>query len=327
MKTHAFRVYQHGNPSVMFWEEVDLPDPGRGEVLIRHTAIGVNLVDSYMRYGLYPGLTPPSGLGVEAAGVIEAVGRGVKDFKAGNRVAYAGGAPPGAYAEARVRGTGGLVKLPGWLDERTAAAALAKGRTVEYLFNRTHKLKKGETILFHAAAGGVGLIACQWARAVGATVIGTVSTDDKAALAKRHGCRHPINVKKQDLVAEVARITKGRGVDVVYDSIGLDLWRATLECVRPLGLVVSFGSASGPPPPFDVQNEGMRKSIYLTRATTANYMTGDDIIKASTQAVFRMIKSGAVKIRVGQTYALEDARDAHRDLEGRRTTGSSLLIP
>lgn len=327
MKTHAFRIYQHGNPSVMFWEEVDLPKPGRGEVLIRHTAIGFNMIDTYMRSGLYHGVSLPSGLGVEGAGVIEAVGPGVKDFKVGNRVAYSGGSAPGSYAEARVCGTGGLVKLPGWLDERTAAAALAKGCTVEYLFNRTHKLKKGDTILFQAAAGGVGLIACQWAKAVGATVIGTVSTDEKAALAKRHGCRHPINVKKQDLVAEVMRITKGKGVDVVYDSIGLDLWNASLECVRPLGLVVSFGSASGPPPPFDVQNDGIRKSIYVTRATTANYMTSDAIVKASSQALFRMMKSGAVKIRVGQTYALEDAPDAHRDAEGRRTAGSSLLIP
>lgn len=327
MKTHAFRFYEHGGPEVLKWEAVDLPDPGPGEVLIRHTAVGFNFVDTYMQSGLSHPTPLPSGIGVEGAGVIEAVGPRVTGFTTGDRVAYSGGAPPGSYAEARVRSTTGLVKLPDWLDDRSAAAAMSKGRTVEYLFNRTHKLKKGDTILFQAAAGGVGLIACQWARAVGATVIGTVSTEEKARLAKRHGCKYPIIPGKQDLVAEVMRITKGEGVDVVYDSIGKDLWQTSLDSVKRLGLVVSFGSASGPPPPFDVHREGIKKSIFVTRATTVNYMTSDAIMRASSRSLFRMMKSGAVKIRIGQSYKLKDAPKAQRDALARRTTGSTVLIP
>jgi NADPH2:quinone reductase len=330
MRTHAFRVDQPGGPEALKWVAVDLPPPGRGEVLIRHTAIGFNFVDTYMRRGTHHIRAFPTGIGVEGAGVIEAVGRGVAGFRKGDRVAYSSGAAAGSYAEARIRSTRGLVKLPRWLDDRTAAAAISKGMTVQYLFNRTHKLRRGETIVLHAAAGGVGLIACQWAKAVGATVIGTVSTEAKAKLAKRYGCKHPIVVTpetKQRLVDEVMRITKGQGVDVVYDSIGRDLWDTSLACVKRLGLVVAFGFSSGPPPPFDVAGEGSKKSIYVTRATTVNYMTSDAIEQASARALFVMMKKGAIKVRIDQTYPLREAARAHRDAEARRTTGQTVLIP
>ncbi len=321
MKTHAFKIYKTGAPSVMKWEEVTLGKPGRGEVLLRQTAVGFNMVETYFRSGLYPLPGLPSGIGIEAAGVIEAVGPGVKGLKAGDRVCYAGGRPMGAYAEA-------LIKLPSHVDERTAAAAISKGTTVQFLFNEAHKLKKGETIIFHAAAGGVGLIACQWARAVGATVIGAVSTEEKARLAKRHGCKHPIVVKKpQDLTDAAMRITKGVGVDVVYDSIGKDLWQSSLDSVRRRGLVVNFGSASGTPPLLDLAFEGGRKSAYFMRAAGGNFLTGPDVRRAAARHLFRMIKSGAVKIRVGQSYPLKQAAKAHRDAAARKSTGSTLLIP
>ncbi|MBI2962018.1 MAG: quinone oxidoreductase [Betaproteobacteria bacterium] len=329
MKTHAIRIHATGDPSVLNWEEVSLPDPGPGEVLIRHTAIGFNYIDTYFRSGLYPlrADTFPCGLGLEAAGVVEAVGPQVKNFKIGQRVGYAGGARMGAYAEARIANADDLIKLPSWLDDRTAAAVLVKGMTVQYLFNRTHKLKKGETILFHAAAGGLGLVACQWARALGATVIGTVSTDAKAKLAKRYGCRHPIVTSRQDLVSEVMRLTKGKGVDVVYDSVGKDTWDASMECVRRLGLMVSCGSTSGKPPPYDIGTDGMKKSAFITRATTANYMTSGEIRRASARVLFRMMRAAPIKVLIGQTYALKDAARAHIDAEARRTTGSTVLLP
>lgn len=330
MKTHAFRIDAPGGPEAMKWVELDLPAPGKGQVLIRHTAVGLNFVDTYLRRGTHHTAEFPSGLGVEGVGRVEAVGRGVRGFRPGDRVAYSSGDVADSYSEARLRGTRGLVKLPAWLDDRAAAAAFSKGRTVQYLFNRTHRLRKGETILLHAAAGGVGLIACQWAKAVGATVIGAVSTPAKAALARKYGCRHPIVVTpatKQDLVDAVMRITKGKGVDVVYDSIGKDLWDTSLACVRRLGLLVAFGFSSGPPPPFDVAGEGSKKSIYVTRATTVNYMTSDAEEQASARALFAMMKTGAVKVRVDQTYALKDAPQAHRDLEARKTTGQTVLLP
>ncbi len=327
MKTHAFRVHETGGPDVMKWEEVDLPKPKKGQVLIRHTAIGFNMVETYFRKGLYPPRDPmPMGAGLEAAGVIEAVGPGVEGFKPGNRVVYAGG-PLGAYAEARVIDAVHLSKIPAWLDDETAAAALSKGRTVQYLFNRTHKLKRGDTILFHAAAGGVGLIACQWAKAVGATLIGTAGTDEKCRLAKRYGAKHVINYRKQDFVSEVMRFTKNKGVDVVYDSVGKDTWNGSIKCVRRLGLVVSFGSASGPPPPLDIAADGVKTSAYFTRATTVNYMTSPEIERASTRHLFRMMKSGAVKVKIGHTYRLRDAVQVHKDAEARKTTGAVVMIP
>ena len=326
MKVHAFRVYEPGDASVLRWEQIDLPGPERGEVLVRHTAVGFNMVDTYMRSGLYYRGAMPIGLGIEAAGVIEALGPGVAHVKVGDRVAYSGG-PPGTYAEARVIPAASAIKLPVWLDDRIAAAALTKGCTVEYLFTRTHKLKKGETILFHAAAGGVGLIACQWARAIGASVIGTVGTEEKARLAKRNGCRYPIVYTARDWPGEVMKITKGAGVDVVYDSVGKDTWEGSLECLKLRGLLVSFGSASGHPRPFDLAVEGIRKSIFVTRATTQNYMTGPEAQHASARALFRRMRDGTLKIRIGQTYALKDAPRVHEDAEARRTTGSTVMIP
>lgn len=316
----------------MQWEAVDLPAPKRGEVLLRHTAVALNFIDIYHRSGLYPVGMLPSGLGVEAVGVVEAVGPGVRDFKVGHRVGYMGGERSGkyslgAYAEARIQSAEYLFRLPAWLDDQTAAAVVSKGRTVEYLFNRTHKLKQGETIVFHSVAGGVGVIACQWARAVGATVIGTVGTEEKAKLARRFGCHHVVVTGKQDLVKEVMRITRNKGVDVVYDSVGKDLWDSSLECVRRLGLVVSFGSASGIPRPFDLGKDGIKKSIFVTRATSANYMSSPEIKAASTRALLRMMRQAPIRPWIGQTYPLKEVARAHRDAEARRTMGSTLLLP
>ena len=328
METHAFKIYETGAPSVMKWEKVVLGKPDRGEVLLRHTAIGFNMVETYFRSGLYPMPGLPSGIGSEGSGVIEAVGRSVKGFKPGDRVCYAGGVPMGSYAEARLIPAAGLIKLPAHVDEATAAASLLKGTTVQFLFNEAHKLKKGETIIFHAAAGGVGLIACQWAKAVGATVIGVVSNDKKARLAKRYGCKYPVvATKPRELTDAVMRITKGVGVDVVYDSVGKAMWQSTLDSVRRRGLVVNFGSASGKPPLLDLAFEGGRNSAYFMRATGGNFMTGPDVLQSATAQLFRMIKSGAIKICVGQTYPLPNAAKLHRDAAARKTTGSTLLIP
>lgn len=327
MKTHAFVIRQYGDESVLNWEDMELPAPNAEQVLIRHTAIGVNFVDIYMREGHHTRLQLPAVLGVEGAGVIEAVGAGVRDFSVGDRIAYAGGDRPGSYCEHRLRNTHGLIKVPDWMDDKLAAAAMTKGMTTEYLFNRTHKLMPGETILLTAAAGGVGLIACQWAKSVGAIVIGTVSTDEKAELARAHGATHVIVTTRQNVVEEVMRITGGRGVDVVYESIGKDSWKDSLECVKLRGLVVCFGTASGNPPPFDVVEEGGKKSIYVTRATTANYQTDDAIRRQSAANVFEKIKSGDLKITVQHTYALRDLPQAHRDIAARKTTGQVILLP
>lgn len=327
MKTQAFIIERFGDESALEWRDIELPAPGHGEVLIQHTAIGVNFVDIYMRQGGHTRLPLPAILGVEGAGVIEAVGAGVSGFSPGDRVGYAGGGKPGSYCVRRIRTTEGLIRLPDWLDDQTAAAALSKGMTVEYLFNRTHKVQAGENVLITAAAGGVGLIACQWLKAVGAVSIGTVSTQEKATLARAHGCDHVIVSSRQNVVEECMRITGGRGVDAVYDSIGKDSWRDSLECVRPLGLVVCFGAASGPPPPFDLLEDGSRKSIFVTRATTANYQTTDEIRRASAENLFVMMHSGKVKIAAGRTYPLRDLPQAHADIANRRTTGSVVLIP
>ena len=326
MRTHAFMVHETGGPAVLRWEDVDLPDAGRGDVLIRNTAVGVNFADIYLRRGQNPARLP-TGLGIEGVGVVEGVGPGVKAFKRGDRVGYAGGARPGSYAEACIHTAEQLVKLPRWLDDKIAAAALTKGMTVQYLFNRTHRLRPGETILFHAAAGGVGLIACQCARAVGATMIGTVSTDEKGQLAKRNGCKHVIVTGRRNVAEEVNRLTNGQGVDAVYDSIGKDSWADSLKSVKKLGLVVCFGTASGPPPPYDVVRDGLANSAYVHRATTVNYMTSDEIRQKAARHLFRMLKSGTVKIRIGGTYPLRDAPRAQDDMERRRTTGSLVLLP
>jgi NADPH2:quinone reductase len=328
MKIHAFIIHKHGGPEVLSWEEVDLADPAAGEVLIRNTAVGLNFADIYLRDGgpSHP-VKLPTGIGIEGVGVIGKVGRGVKAFKPGQRVGYAGGAKPGSYSEAVLKSAQQLVRLPTWLDDKTAAAALTKGMTVQYLFNRTHKLKKGDTVLFTAVAGGVGLIAVQWAKAVGARLIGTVGSDEKAALARRHGAKELIVTSRQNTAEEVMRLTNGRGVDVVYDSVGRDSWEDSLKSVKRLGLVVCFGAASGPPRPYDLLVDGLKGSPYIHRATTVNYMTDDEIRQKSARHLFRMLKSGAVKVRVGQTYPLRDAAKAQADMAARRTTASTVLLP
>ena len=328
MKTHAFILHEHGGPEVLKWEEIDLPDPGPGEVLIRNKAVGLNFADIYLRMGgpSHPAKLP-TGIGIEGVGVIEKIGRGVKTFKPGQRVGYAGGAKPGSYSEAVLKSAEQLIKLPSWIDDKTAAAALTKGMTVQYLFNRTHKLKKGDTVLFTAVAGGVGLIAVQWARTVGARLIGTVGNDDKAALARRHGARNLVVTSRQNTAEEVMRLTNGQGVDVVYDSVGRDSWEDSLKSVKRRGLVVCFGASSGPPRPYDLLVDGLKGSPYIHRATTVNYMTNNEERQTAARHLFRMLKSGAVKIRVGQTYRLRDAPQAQADMAARRTTASTVLLP
>jgi len=328
MKSHAIRIHETGSPSVMKWEEINIGEPAPNEILLRHTAIGFNMIDTYHRSGLYPTPPKPCGLGGEAAGVVEAVGRRVRQLKVGDRVAYGGSAIGlGAYSEWRVLKADWLTKLPRWLDDRLAAAILTKGRTVEYLFNRTHKLKKGETVLFHAAAGGVGLIAGQWAKSVGATAIGVVGSPDKSKVARRNGYKHVIVSGKSDIAEEVMRITKGRGVDVVYDSVGKDTWQASLDSVRKLGLVVSFGSASGEPPPYNVSLDGRKNSAFIHRATMPNYMTTPEIAAASAAKLFAMVRRGAVKARIDDSYTLKEVVRLHRDAEARKTTGQVVMIP
>lgn len=324
MKARAIRIHKYGPPSVLKWDEIDLPNPKADQVLIRHTAVGFNFADTYFRNGLYKVAGFPAVIGIEGAGVIEAAGSQVPGLKAGDRVVFGGGGP-GTYSQASVRGAGEVIKLPGWLDDRTAA--LTKGCTVQYLFNQVHKIKRGETILFHAAAGGVGLIASQWAKALGARLIGTVSTPEKARLAKRHGAAHVINTSKQDIAKEVKRLTNGQGVDLVYDSVGFDQWHASLASVRKYGLVVLFGSASGKAPPMDFWEVGAETAAYFLRAKASNYVYDATSRGRSARHLFRMIKSGAIKIRIGQSYALKDAAQAHRDAEGRKTTGSTILLP
>ncbi|NQV55233.1 MAG: quinone oxidoreductase [Rhodospirillales bacterium] len=326
MKAHGIRIHKYGPPSVLKWEEFDVPKPGPGHVLVRHTAIGFNFADTYTRSGLYTVPSFPSPIGIEAAGVVEALGPGVTGIKIGDRVAFGGGGE-GTYTEASLRAVDTLVKLPKWLDDKTAAACFTKGTTVQYLFNQTHKIKKGETILFHAAAGGVGLIASQWAKAVGVRMIGTASTAEKARIAKRAGCAYVINTSKQDIAKEVKRLTNGQGVDVVYDSVGHDQWAGTLASVRKYGLIVLFGSASGKAPPLDLWEDGAKTASYFIRAKAANYVYDGDSRRKAARHLFRMMKSGAVKIKIGQTYALKDAAQAHRDAEARKTTGSTVLMP
>ena len=322
----AIRIEKNGGPEVMQYVEVELGAPGPGQALVRHAACGLNFVDVYFRTGLYP-QTLPAGLGMEGAGVVEAVGPGVTHVKPGDRVAYATGVP-GAYAQVRVMSAEGLVQLPDAIDFETAAAMMLQGLTVQYLFRRTQPvLQGGETILFHAAAGGVGLIACQWAKALGMTMIGTVGSDEKAALAKAHGCTHVINYNQENFVERVREITAGRGVPVVYDSIGKDTFIGSLDCLSPLGTMVSFGSASGPVPPFGLQELASRGSLYITRPTLFTHVKQRANLEAMTADLFEMVASGKVKIDINQRYALQDVAQAHRDLEARKTTGSSILIP
>lgn len=321
----AIQCFSNGGPEVMEYVDVEVGEPGAGEARVRHHAIGLNYIDVYFRTGLYPQQLP-SGLGMEGAGVIEAVGSDVKHVKPGDRVAYAC-RPPGAYADVRVMPAGSLVKLPDSISFDMAAAMMLQGLTVQYLFNRTFALKGGETILFHAAAGGVGLIACQWARALGVTMIGTVGSDEKGELAKAHGCTHVINYNKENFVERVKELTGGKGVPVVYDSIGVDTFLGSLDCLSPLGLMVSYGSASGPVPPFSLNELASRGSLFITRPTLFSYAAQRNDLEAMAADLFRMVESGKVKIEINQRYALKDVQQAHRDLESRKTTGSTVLLP
>ncbi|HXU51693.1 MAG TPA: quinone oxidoreductase [Casimicrobiaceae bacterium] len=321
----AVRIHKTGGPEVLGIETVDVGAPGPGEARVRNTAVGVNYIDTYHRSGLYP-LPLPSGLGTEGAGVVEAVGAGVTDIKPGDRVAYCVG-PVGAYASERVMPADRLVKLPEGIGERTAAAMMLKGLTVQYLFRQTYRLSQGETILFHAAAGGVGLIACQWARALGVTMIGTVGSDAKAELAKAHGCAHTIVYTRENFVDRVKEITGGKGVPVVYDSVGKDTFPASLDCLAPRGLFVSFGSSSGPIAAFNLGMLGPKGSLYATRPTLFTYAAKRADLLAMSDEMFGLVREGKIEADARQTFALKDAADAHRALESRATTGATLLIP
>ncbi|MDP1527039.1 MAG: quinone oxidoreductase [Rhodocyclaceae bacterium] len=322
---HAIRLYETGGPEVMRWEEVGVGETAANEARVRHEAVGLNFIDIYFRSGRYP-LALPSGLGLEGAGIVEAVGSAVTDIQVGDRVAYAGG-PPGAYADVRNIPADRLVKLPDSIDFKTAAAMMLQGMTAQYLLRRTFRVQANDTILIQAAAGGVGLIVCQWAKALGATVIGTVSSDEKAALAKAHGCDYPIIYTREDFVARVKEITRGEGVSVVYDSVGADTFTKSLDCLRPLGMMVTFGQSAGPVAPVDTQELSKRGSLFLTRPTLFTYVAKRADLLASAQELFEMVASGKVKIEVNQTYALKDAAQAHIDLAARKTTGSTILLP
>ena len=324
--THAVILEHPGGPEVLAWRERAVPDPGPGEVRVRHTAIGLNFIDVYHRRGLYPLPAFPAVLGQEAAGRVESVGSGVTDLVVGDRVAYAGG-PIGAYSEARVLPADRLIKLPDGIDDQRAAAMMLKGMTAEYLLRRTFRVEPGHTVLIHAAAGGVGTIACQWAKALGATVIGTVGTEEKAKIAVEHGCDHPIVTPREDFVERVKAITGGRGVPVVYDSVGRDTVMRSLDCLSPRGMMVSFGQSSGTVPPLDVMVLSAKGSLYFTRPTLLHYTATREELQASAAALFDVVLTGAVRIAVGQSYPLRDASRAHADLEARRTVGSTVLLP
>ena len=323
--TKAIRIHEHGGPEVLKYEDVDLSDVGPGEVRLRHNAIGLNFIDVYQRTGMYPLGDLPKTLGMEAAGVIEEVGDGVEDFSVGDRVAYAMGL--GSYSEERVWGTDRLVKLPDAIDDQTAAAMMLQGMTAYYLLNRTYQVKPGDTILFYAAAGGVGLIACQWAKHLGATVIGCVGSEEKAELAKANGCDHPILYRDENVPERVREITGGEGVPVVYDSIGKDSFENSLDCLRPFGLMVSFGSASGPVEPLNIAALGPKGSLHVTRQTLGTHTATRELLDECAGALFDVVGGGHVKINVNQTYPLSETEQAHRDLEARKTTGSTVLLP
>jgi NADPH2:quinone reductase len=321
----AIRIHANGGPEVLSLEPVQVGRPGRGQVRIRQTAIGLNYIDVYVRTGLYPAVLP-SGLGMEAAGVVSQVGPGVKGFAEGDRVAYVH-ADPGAYADERVMPADRLVKVPDAVSDREAAAVMLKGLTAWFLLRRTYRVRKGDPVVIYAAAGGVGIIAVQWARHLGAEVIAVTGTGDKAELARQHGAQHTILMGRGDLAARVREITGGKGVPVVYDSIGKDTFFTSLDCLRPLGLMVSYGNASGPVAPFSPLELSRRGSLFLTRPTLFHYIARRAELARGAAELFGVIASGAVKVRIGQSYRLEDAAQAHADLEARRTTGSTVLIP
>jgi len=322
----AIRIHKPGGPDALVWDDVEVDAPGPGQVRLKQTAIGLNYIDVYHRTGLYPLPELPTPIGLEAAGVVEAVGEGVTELAVGDRVAYA--SPPlGAYAEARLMPADRLVKLPDQIDDRHAAAMMLQGMTVQYLIRRTYHVQPGQTVLFHAAAGGVGLIACQWLSRLGATVIGTVGSEEKAKLARAHGCHHTINYREEDFVERVKEITEGAGVPVVYDSVGKDTFDGSLKCLRPFGLLALFGASSGPVPAFDLGRLAALGSLYITRPTLMTYNAQRADLENSAAELFDAVLTGAVKIEVNQTYPLKDAAQAHRDLEARKTTGSTVLLP
>jgi NADPH2:quinone reductase len=321
----AVKIHRCGGPEVLQWEEYDPGQPGSGEVRLRQEAVGLNFIDIYHRTGLYPLPSLPAIPGMEGAGVVEAVGEGVTEVAVGNRVAYAG-MPPGAYAEVRLIPAHRLVTLPDTIATRQAAAMMLQGMTARYLLRGCYPVRAGSRILIHAAAGGVGLIVCQWAKHLGATVIGTVGSSEKGEIARGHGCDYPILYEREDLVARVRSITAGRGVDVVYDSVGQATFMKSLDCVKPMGTVVSFGQSSGPIPPFDLSILGAKGSLFLTRPSLMQYTAAREDLLAHARDLFEVVSKGAVKIEIQQTYPLEEAAQAHRDLESRRTTGSSILI-
>ena len=328
MPIKAIQIRAHGGPEQMQLVEVEVGNLGPGEIRIRHHASGLNFIDVYQRTGLYP-LNMPHTLGMEGAGIVEAVGEGVAHLKAGDRAAYASN-PPGSYSEARVMPAKNVVKLPEGIAFDTAAGMMLKGLTAQYLLKKTlpvEGLQKGDHVLFHAAAGGVGLIACQWAKALGLQLIGTAGGPAKCALAKEHGAAHVIDYTKEDFVARVKEITGGKGVKVVYDSIGKDTFEGSLNCLRPFGLLASFGNASGPVAPFAPGMLGPKGSLYVTRQTLFTHIATREATQAMAEELFAVVQSGAVKIRIDQRYALADAAQAHRDLEARKTTGSTVLMP
>ena len=322
----AVRVHQNGGPEALRYEDVEIPVPGAGEVLVRHAAIGLNFLDVYYRSGLYPA---PNGLpltpGGEAAGVIESVGAGVTELREGDRVAYT--TPLGAYAEKRVISADRVVRVPDGVSDEQAAAMMLKGLTAAYLLLRTYKVQKGETVLFHAAAGGVGLLFGQWAKHLGATVIGTAGSPDKVELALAHGFDHVIDYRKQDFVAEVNRLTDGRKCDVVYDSVGKDTFAGSLDCLRPLGMLVSFGQSSGPIPPFNLAVLSQKGSLFLTRPTLFSYIAKRRELESLSAALFDVVAKGIVDVKINQRFALADAGKAHEALEARKTTGTTILVP
>ena len=320
----AVRYHKQGGPEVLQIDDVQVGDPGQGQVRIRHTAIGVNFVDTYQRSGLYP-MQLPAVAGNEAAGVVDAVGAGVTDLKAGDRVAYTG--LPGSYCEQRLVPADRMVKLPQGISDEQAASMMLKGLTVHYLIHTTYPVKKGETVLWHAAAGGVGLIACQWLRALGVTTIGTAGSPEKLALAKAHGADHVVNYTTEKFVERVKAITGGKGVPVVYDSVGKSTWEGTLDCLSPRGLVVSFGNASGPVAPVNLGILSTKGSLYVTRPTLATHIASRADLVERSNSLFDIVKSGKVKIETTAKYKLADAAQAHRDLESRKTTGSIILVP
>ena len=320
----AVRYHKQGGPEVLQVDDVQVGEPGQGQVRIKHTAIGVNFVDTYQRSGLYP-MQLPAVAGNEGAGVVEAVGAGVTDLKAGDRICYTG--LPGSYCETRLVPADRMVKLPQGITEEQAASMLLKGLTVHYLIFSTYAVKKGDTVLWHAAAGGVGLIACQWLKALGVTTIGTAGSPDKMALAKSHGADHVINYSTENFVEKVKDITGGKGVPVVYDSVGKTTWEGSLDCLRPRGLMVTFGNASGPVAPVNLGILASKGSLYVTRPTLATYIAARADLVERSNALFEVVKSGKVKIETTAKYKLADAAQAHRDLESRKTTGSVILVP